>query len=250
MNQLRPAKHCANGDQNTYCGPAAISTLCDITSEDAALHILSVRGARGTVKSVVGCWTGDVVKVLKRFSLATSRCYTSEKLPTLRQWILGKADFHQPDREATYLVTLSDHFVVVRGFQITDNQQGVRDFICSKHLRKRVSRIDLVTGVPVYLPAPDVAPSPKPKRKFKTTVYSLTWFRNWCRTQNVSVGNVDRDCVDSGYYHYWVDVTIPHAAHPGGYSTGVFSSGNLQDAVEKIQNFLSSDDGEVGRLSW
>ena len=115
MNQLRPAKHCANGDQNTYCGPAAISTLCDITSEDAALHILSVRGARGTVKSVVGCWTGDVVKVLKRFSLATSRCYTSEKLPTMRQWILGKADFHQPDREATYLVTLSDHFVVVRG---------------------------------------------------------------------------------------------------------------------------------------
>ncbi|WP_432263031.1 hypothetical protein [Cupriavidus sp. TMH.W2] len=92
---------------NRYCGPTAISLLAGIATGDAARLIRA--GARGEIRAVRGASAHDVCRVLATLGLASTEEAVAGR-PTLRRW-MGE----HSHAAGTYLVNITDHWVVVHG---------------------------------------------------------------------------------------------------------------------------------------
>lgn len=154
----KPVKH-AKGEQNGWCGPAALSSLMGITAEEAAKRIAKIRlpsiygpkrtprrsRARNSLHNVVGAQTSELTKVLRDAGYTVVREFLRYER-TFAQW---DAERSVESRRRTYLVTSGSHFQVVKGDKLYDTryQNGV-PFSEAKYGRSKV-----VCLMAVYAPA-------------------------------------------------------------------------------------------------
>lgn len=135
---------------NKYCGPLAFAALAGLDTTKAAAEIL--RGATGRT-TIKGLYTSELVKALRLRGhrvvpmlvdkpMRTKECfghtYHSEEGPTLATWLRTR-----PDKNGTYLVTLTGHFCVVSGRKFIDTHTRGEWVFLSKapRRRKRVQQV-------------------------------------------------------------------------------------------------------------
>ena len=130
--------------RNSYCGPAAISTVAGVTTDEAARII---RERRAYYRPVRGCHYYEVLQALNLLGY-TFESYTSiGKLqrgvvrlqPTLKQW-LAERD-RRADHSQVFLVNVTGHFIVIRGSILVDSHHRNGELIEDVGgLRRRVKR--------------------------------------------------------------------------------------------------------------
>jgi hypothetical protein len=116
--------------KNTWCGPAAMSAITGFDTDYCANELTRITG-REVIK---GVWPSELCKALFRMGYHPIRMPDGDKPPTLSQWL------RQPrDREDVYLVFITRHYIVVRGWEIIDNHTKVPVWHSKYHYqRKRV----------------------------------------------------------------------------------------------------------------
>ena len=161
--------------QNRFCGPAAISAITGISCEQASREIAAHRDRVGygcrTFKSaddsqaVRGAYTEEVLAVLKSHGFEGEQVFGPKNwkyddrqvwspawgeyrdslriaTPTFKQWWTGR---DSATKRSLCLIVIGRHFVVVRGDNVSDNQQGLRKLAKSKHNRKRIKEVVVIS---------------------------------------------------------------------------------------------------------
>jgi hypothetical protein len=111
---------------NRYCGPAAISALTGVTTDEAALMLRHVSGRR----AIKGCRKEHVIEALRMLGLTVTRVYirkNGDPCPTVKQWARRRTGFVKP-RNTDLLVGVTGHFIAVRNTRYWDsmNHEGCR----------------------------------------------------------------------------------------------------------------------------
>lgn len=160
--------------QNKFCGPAAISAITGISCEQASREIAAHRdrvgyGARtyrsvDDSQAVRGSYTDEVLAVLKAHGFTSREVFGAKNwtfddrqvwspawgeyrdslrisTPTFKQWWTGR---DSKTKRSLCLVVIGNHFVVVRGENVSDNQEGLKRLAKSRHNRKRVKEVIVI----------------------------------------------------------------------------------------------------------
>lgn len=109
-----------NFGKNKFCGPAALSAVSGITTDEAEILIKKVTGQRRPVK---GVWTSDLCKAFNILGYSTEICGYGNHSDTLFTLIPHLA-------VGLYLCVVPSHFILLEVDK--DNNR----FICDNHTRK------------------------------------------------------------------------------------------------------------------
>lgn len=148
MNEIKILR---NHTSNHFCGPAAIAALTGVHVDDAARVLRNVSGKR----AIMGIDARHMLAALKKLGHEphTLLPVTTGKRPTLTQALAGVLRDRKPDE--AFLVTITDHYVVIKGRRLWDNKhpEGIWLGECP-YRRKRVRAIWAVSAgaQPVTLP--------------------------------------------------------------------------------------------------
>jgi hypothetical protein len=134
MTMRAPAK--TKGNAETWCGPYALAVVMGVDYDTAYARAMTTLERERPIEGMSNC---QLIKVLLdynfRFEIARFKQLAEQRMvydsllmehrprfiyKTLTQWF--NSDLHKPD--ATYIVALTTHYVVVRGDWIIDNQSG------------------------------------------------------------------------------------------------------------------------------
>ena len=134
MIELHPVR-----GHNSYCGPAVISALTGVSTDEAAflLRLYTGRKLITTTKPV------EVVPVLRALNLHVERFQVFDLEfdgPTLRDWLTC---FSVPWTGVSLVATV-DHWQVVAGDLLADNEHRTPinwRFIRKRYLRERVETV-------------------------------------------------------------------------------------------------------------
>ena len=125
--------------RNSYCGPAAISTVAGVTTDEAARIRHERRPCRRPVR---GCHYREVLHALSLLGYVCKPAadveYTRAQRPTLKQWLAERAS---EDTSQVFLVNVTGHFIVIRGSILVDSHYRNGELIEDVGgLRRRVKR--------------------------------------------------------------------------------------------------------------
>lgn len=120
-----------NQEGNKYCGPAVISIITGLTTNEAAKKI---QGLRGNKRSVTGTWIDELVKVLNKLGYYT--CYDRRLAGhslffTLTQLQDGGSTYSYAI--GYYLIATATHFVLIE--KTPDNKY----LFCDNHTKKPIN---------------------------------------------------------------------------------------------------------------
>ena len=136
--KLHEPHHHPKASPNRFCGPGALSIILGITAENAASRVRSKTGKR----CAMGVAVYPLSQVLRDFGLETGHEHRwsspAKNRPTFARWLRERS---ADDRGRAILVITGNHYVVVQGNIVADNQQGRIRIGKSNHRRKRVSRV-------------------------------------------------------------------------------------------------------------
>lgn len=106
--------------RHVYCGPFALSTTTGASVEDVLRVVNGLRDQRPD-KAVGTMWASEVRRALKDLGHKFTWDYWSrnDDLLTFTQWRKS-----EQVRGATYLLLITDHFIVVKGDWLTDTQHS------------------------------------------------------------------------------------------------------------------------------
>ncbi len=124
--------------KNSYCGPAAISTLTGMTTDQAATLIRKHSGQT----RIRHTWPSFVIRALRDVGLVATEWSSSAK--TLNQFM----QLHLRSMERSYLLQLTGHFAVVRSNHFADSRVKVPAnwFIDKPHKCRRFENAYEITG--------------------------------------------------------------------------------------------------------
>lgn len=139
MAKLHPILNDTRG--HVWCGPGAIAA---ITGKPLSQVKEAIYGVRGKRSPIMGMSEIEVAHTLRALGLrpAPARKYSKDERPTLARWLRERYKFQMGK---TYLVNITDHFVVIRGRKFIDNQTLEPVFIRSAP--KRRARVKSVRAV-------------------------------------------------------------------------------------------------------
>ena len=149
------------GNKQTYCGPGALSAIMGVTAEEAArLLNRQWRPDEDENKKITGTPEHIMLRTLKDLGVKAEEIDVVRKQgtragrwdqgyhphdemyvnrnETLNQWFKRR---DKETRDSLCLLVIGNHFVVVKGSYIADNQQGNIHFSKSKHKKKRVNSV-------------------------------------------------------------------------------------------------------------
>jgi hypothetical protein len=119
--------------RNRYCGPAAISSIAGVTT-DLAAEVVRELGDRVSIKSMQNAEMRAVLPSFGFKATLEASYRKSEGPPNLKAWLDRREKF-----DATYLVHITGHYLVVSGRWFADSTRrkpvDVRD---APHMRCRV----------------------------------------------------------------------------------------------------------------
>jgi len=123
----------------SWCGPYALAAVAGITYDAAYDTCLQVTG-----KPVVkGLTVYHLQKGLAARGVQYTRLSMTETRKPAEGWRLGEPMTltqwykQRPDKQATYIVNVTGHYVVVRGTRVIDNQQPVWQAFADRKKHKR-----------------------------------------------------------------------------------------------------------------
>jgi hypothetical protein len=136
--------------ENVYCGPAVISAICEITTDDAARYINYYRGKSSDSK-VTGANLSELKWVLSHLD------YETEDKPKLANMSLYRFLLSVKE-EAYYIVCVPGHFI------IAELRDGKR-YICDNHTKQEINAgasarlsqpvvqvLKVTKRIPIYIP--------------------------------------------------------------------------------------------------
>jgi hypothetical protein len=133
----------AEGWNNKYCGPAALSAITRKPLPEVTRVLREISGRRA-IRGTHHAW---MIMALRQLGFTTGDmsgyCYKAknEKEPTLATWL--RENYRNPNE--IILVVLTGHYVVVKGRKLVDNKHpngvSVKRF---PNRRKRVKRFWIV----------------------------------------------------------------------------------------------------------
>lgn len=124
------------GSGGTWCGPAAIAAVADVSYETAAAAINEVRG-RAPTAAIKGARIDELATALRRLGVSCHWEYVLHG--SLRQWA--------SDRDAALyatkcIVLVTRHFIAVHGSEVVDSQRlGKHSLADCGHRRKHVRAV-------------------------------------------------------------------------------------------------------------
>ena len=163
-----------NKGNNTYCGPAVVSSLTGLNTDQAAQLIREYGGRR----SVKGCYTHEVRGALAEIGLSTHRI-PAEGL-TLNQWH-RKHIYKAHNFNDVFLVVAGDHFQLIKGYRFICGQTLVPvPFKTDRrvHRRARVKDAYVVSGKLALggRKPHTIKPRTTPRKpSFTTEMYGAQW---------------------------------------------------------------------------
>lgn len=136
MSKFAHAPARSSQRRRTWCGPYAAAVVLGLDYDTAYDLCLQANPSRQRI-------TGLSKEALRRVLWAAGRkCFWSgfmAEQPTLAQWYKTR-----PDKQATYIVNVTGHYVVVRGTRIIDNQQPVWQAFADRRKHKRSRVVDVM----------------------------------------------------------------------------------------------------------
>ena len=129
--KLKPVK-----GGNRFCGPAAISTITGISTDDASRIIRHITGRR----QVTWTSTHEVHQAMQWRGYRIVEKRMDGDNPTLARWLRERQN-----RRATYLINVTNHWVVVRGNKFVDSKH--RDPVNTRQAKGRRARVKRVYTV-------------------------------------------------------------------------------------------------------
>lgn len=131
-----------NANDNTFCGPAALSL---ITGKPVSECTAALRAATGR-RAIFGVAYREMMAVLPMLGYIAAPIPIGDKPPTLAA-LLRKLKDRRP--EDVYLLSVTDHYLVLRGRKIYDNRNPEGVFVRQyPHRRVRVKGIFGTMQVP------------------------------------------------------------------------------------------------------
>jgi hypothetical protein len=135
---------------NRYCGPYVIAHLLGESPDDAARRVREYRNLTGRYcKAVKGMHVLELKRVLHRAGLRVGEVgsYRQEsgRYLTLAAWLKR---YRKERSEKMFVVTITGHFILVKGRKIYDNNNPNGVFLRKfRHRRARVRRFFFVERV-------------------------------------------------------------------------------------------------------
>lgn len=108
---------------NKYCGPAALATICHLTTDEAEKVCQSVVG---TTKPIKGLYPSDLRAAFRSLGYHT----TTVNLP--RGTSLFSAMFRMGQNHGMFVFEIPEHYIVI---EITPGER----YICDNHTRKPIN---------------------------------------------------------------------------------------------------------------
>lgn len=133
MNRLKVVRE--QGD-NSYCGPASLSIITGQPVSEITRILREVTG-RTQIKGCYNSWLDFALRKLDYVMVPLPTLGKSDK-PTVAKWLKEHKD--RP-ADTTYLLNVTNHYIVIRGRKIADNHNPNGVFLRQYgHRRKRVVR--------------------------------------------------------------------------------------------------------------
>lgn len=146
--------------QQTFCGPGALSSILNITAEEAGAQINALRN-HSLESKIRSSYSREVISILSTHGVLATEINVQLKTgmrkvrrdhwpdfegqmtlvnqnETLNQWYESR---NAELRDTLCLIVCGTHFVVVKGNMVADNQRGKISFAKSTSKKKRINRI-------------------------------------------------------------------------------------------------------------
>jgi hypothetical protein len=132
-----------NGKNGMYCGPAALCAVTGMPYEEIR-EVVNHNRSRKPTQGITGMCNSEIAHALhdlgikyKGFApVIDSSKRRFRKFPTLNQFLKGRS---QKEIDSTLIISLSEHFVTVRGFLFVDNHTKHPVLVWNApHLKSRV----------------------------------------------------------------------------------------------------------------
>lgn len=127
---------------NRWCGPAVISFISGISTDEASLLVRSQTGRR----KVTGIYTAEVDRALRAlgYKLSTLQTFKKGKKPTLAGWLRDSVEIRKPGR--VFLISAGNHWQLITGRRYACGIVG--EIVSIKHPKvKRRARVEAVYEV-------------------------------------------------------------------------------------------------------
>lgn len=129
--------------KNRYCGPAAISAITGISTDDAAAVVRHLHPGRGPVK---GMHNSELVGALEKLGARVVQVHgftPRAPKPTLKHFIEGRIESLQ---KAYLVINVTNHYVAMRGELVTCSLQRrqITHYLGAKCLNRRVVKAWMV----------------------------------------------------------------------------------------------------------
>ena len=129
-----------NKGDNTYCGPAALALITGQPVSNATSAIRFITGQ----SAVRGVTQRDLLRSISMFGklpVVVPKNYVRDTNPTLA-YVLRSAGLRDRRPDTVFLITLTGHFIVLKGRKIYDNHNPEGVFLRKyQHRRKRVKAV-------------------------------------------------------------------------------------------------------------